>query len=103
MNYCLLKCNKAHISECPDYAQNNKCSRGSKCPLIHRKKAKSEKKAKNISELRSEKDAKDSNRASNEESNPSSDFGAAFISINSKSTDNMSSTKTETGEHKKDG
>ena len=100
-NSRFFKCNKAHISECPDYAQNNKCSRGSKCPLVHRKKTKSEKKANVNSEINS--DAKDSNHVSYENSTPNSDFGAAYISINSKSTDNMSSMNNETDGNTKEG
>ena len=32
------KCDKAHLNECPDFEETQKCPRGSKCPLIHRKK-----------------------------------------------------------------
>jgi hypothetical protein len=58
---------------------------------VHRKKPKCEKKVNNSSETNSKKDVnKDSKNASNEESTPSSDFGAAFISIKSKNADNIS-------------
>ena len=32
------KCDKAHLNECPDFEEAQKCPRGSKCPLMHRKK-----------------------------------------------------------------
>ncbi len=36
--FCKLgtKCDKAHLTLCPDYLKNKTCSRGSKCPLMHR-------------------------------------------------------------------
>ena len=33
-----LKCNKSHITECPDFSKTNKCPRGKLCPLQHRAK-----------------------------------------------------------------
>jgi hypothetical protein len=32
----IFKCDKAHLTLCPDYIKNKSCSRGSKCPLMHR-------------------------------------------------------------------
>ena len=72
-----MKCDKPHISECPDYDEaTKKCPRGNKCPLVHRNKSRSKK-----FKVSNPVNATSTVRKENTEEVNFLDFKASYISI----------------------
>lgn len=66
-----MKCNKAHLTECPEFSTSKQCPRGSNCPLSHRLKKQSKtNKLTKILKLNTKKPA-----------TKKQEFGASFISF----------------------
>ena len=90
--FAAIKCNKAHITECPDYSKEQKCPRGNLCPLAHRngqlKKCNKRKRTKSAGDGAGGKMCKSSSTKLSEKSVDAAgmaaamDFAASFIAFN---------------------